>query len=179
LDASRKYILFFGFIRKYKGLDLLLEAFEQAAPQLDGWDLLIAGEFYEDAQPYLDIVSRGKLESRIHLHTKFIPNSEVADYFSVSDMVAQPYRNATQSGVSQVAYHFEVPMIITDVGGLAELVPHGEAGWVCEPRVESLADALVSMALGDAIARMREKLPVLKQQFSWSSMVEALSIQAE
>ncbi len=178
LDATRKYILFFGFIRKYKGLDLLLEAFEQAADQMDGWDLLIAGEFYEDAQPYLDLVSRGKLESRIHLHTKFIPNGEVSDYFSVSDIVAQPYRNATQSGVSQVAYHFEVPMIITNVGGLAELVPHGEAGWVCEPTVEGLSEALIGLSSGDEIARMRQNLPELKKQFSWSSMVDALSAQA-
>jgi glycosyltransferase involved in cell wall biosynthesis len=125
------------------------------------------------------LFSRGKLESRIHLHTKFIPNDDVADYFSVSDIVAQPYRNATQSGVSQVAYHFEVPMIITNVGGLAELVPHGEAGWVCEPTVDGLSEALIGITSGDEMAKMRQKLPELKKQFSWTSMVEALSAQAE
>ena len=174
LDPQRRYILFFGFIRKYKGLDWLIEAFGMVAEELKDVDLLIAGEFYEDSAPYLELVEGSGLKDRIHLHTHFIPNGAVADYFSVADLVAQPYKSATQSGVSQIAYHFEVPMLITNVGGLAELVPHGEAGWVCEPYVESIAFGLFSVFQEGYLGGIQEKLPELKKQFSWASMVLSL-----
>lgn len=174
LDANKRYILFFGFIRNYKGLDLLLEAMALLPESLKDVNLLIAGEYYEDSAPYDEIIAEKQLENRIELHTKFIPNDEVRLYFSAADIVAQPYRNATQSGVSQVAYHFETPMIITNVGGLSELVPHGEAGWVCEPMAESLAAAIVSMYAPKRLDYIRNSLKELKKQFSWPSMVKAL-----
>ncbi len=174
LDANRRYILFFGFIRKYKGLDWLIEAFLMVAEQLKDVDLLIAGEFYEDSEPYLNLLKDSEYRNRVHLHTHFIPNSGVADYFSVADLVAQPYKSATQSGVSQIAYHFEVPMLITNVGGLAELVPHGEAGWVSEANVESLAFGLFSVFEEGYLQGIQEKLPELKKQFSWTSMSACL-----
>jgi len=174
LDVNKRYILFFGFIRNYKGLDLLLDAMALLPESLQDVNLLVAGEYYEDSAPYDEIIARKQLENRIELHTKFIPNDEVRLYFSAADIVAQPYRNATQSGVSQIAYHFETPMIITNVGGLSELVPHGEAGWVCEPTPESLADAVVSMYEPGRIEHVRTSLKELKKQFSWPSMVKAL-----
>ena len=175
LDPSRKYLLFFGFIRNYKGLDLLLEAMPLLPESAKNIDLIVAGEFYEDSKPYDDIIAKHGLENRVHLHTKFIPNDDVRIYFSAADVVAQPYRSATQSGVSQVAYHFEVPMIITNVGGLSELVPHGEAGLVCEPTAEGLSEAIVSIFEGQNIPQMKENLKELKKQFSWESMVNCLS----
>lgn len=174
LDTNKRYILFFGFIRNYKGLDLLLEAMALLPEALNDVNLLVAGEYYEDGAPYDEIIAQKQLESRVELHTKFIPNDDVRLYFSVADIVAQPYRNATQSGVSQVAYHFETPMIITNVGGLSELVPHGEAGWVCEPKAESLASAIVSMYVPKRLDHIRTSLKEHKKQFSWPSMVKAL-----
>jgi glycosyltransferase involved in cell wall biosynthesis len=174
LDANKRYVLFFGFIRNYKGLDLLLEAMALLPESLKDVNLLIAGEYYEDSAPYDKIIAEKQLENRIDLHTKFIPNDDVRLYFSAADIVAQPYRNATQSGVSQIAYHFGTPMIITNVGGLSELVPHGEAGWVCEPTSESLAAAIVSMYEPNRLDHIRNSLKELKKQFSWPSMVKAL-----
>jgi len=174
LDANKRYILFFGFIRNYKGLDLLLEAMALLPEALYDVNLLVAGEYYEDSAPYDEIIAQKQLENRVELHTKFIPNDAVRLYFSAADIIAQPYRNATQSGVSQVAYHFETPMIITNVGGLSELVPHGEAGWVCEPTAESLAAAIVSMYEPKRLDHIRTSLKELKKQFSWPSMVKAL-----
>ena len=174
LDSQRRYILFFGFIRKYKGLDWLIEAFLMVAGQLKDVDLLIAGEFYEDSDPYLALLKDSEYRERVHLHTHFIPNGAVADYFSVCDLVAQPYKNATQSGVSQIAYHFDVPMLITNVGGLSELVPHGEAGWVCEANVESIAFGLSAIFKQGYLEGIQGQLPELKKQFSWASMVESL-----
>ena len=174
LDETKRYILFFGFIRNYKGLDLLLEAMALLPDHLQHVHLVVAGEYYEDKAPYEEIIEKRQLGQRIDLHTKFIPNDDVRLYFSAADIVAQPYRNATQSGVSQVAYHFETPMIITNVGGLSELVPHGEAGWVCEPTAESLAHAITAMYEGEQLEHIRKSIKELKKQFSWPSMVHAL-----
>ena len=174
LDENKRYILFFGFIRNYKGLDILLEAMSLLPESLKDVNLLVAGEYYEDSAPYDEIIAQKQLGKRVELHTKFIPNDDVRLYFSADDIVAQPYRNATQSGVSQIAYHFETPMIITNVGGLSELVPHGEAGWVCEPMAKSLAAAIVSMYVPKRLDHIRNSLKELKKQFSWPSMVKAL-----
>ena len=174
LDPAHRYLLFFGFIRHYKGLDLLLEAMALLPKSLSDVKLLVAGEYYEDAAPYDSIIAKHKLEDRVVLHTKFIPNGDVRLYFSACALVAQPYRNATQSGVSQVAYHFELPMIITNVGGLSELVPHEEAGWVCDPTAEALSSAIEAMFEGNRLETMRANIHILKQQFSWPSMVGAL-----
>ena len=174
LDPQHRYILFFGFIRHYKGLDLLLEAVALLPNTMADVKLLVAGEYYEDEAPYNAIIQKKGLQDRIVLHTKFIPNGDVRLYFSACDLVAQPYRNATQSGVSQVAYHFELPMIITNVGGLSELVPHKEAGWVCEPTPKALSQAIIAMYDEGVLAQMRQNIQGLKKQFSWPSMVSAL-----
>jgi glycosyltransferase involved in cell wall biosynthesis len=174
LDENNRYVLFFGFIRHYKGLDLLLEAMALLPESMSNVKLLVAGEYYEDEAPYNELIAEKVLAEKVILHTKFIPNGDVRWYFSACDLVAQPYRNATQSGVSQIAYHFELPMIITNVGGLSELVPHGEAGWVCEPTPEALAESIVAMYEGNRLDTMRSTIHTLKQQFSWPSMVKAL-----
>jgi len=157
-----------------KGLDLLLEAMALLPESLSDVKLVVAGEYYEDEAPYNEIIAQKNLSEKVILHTKFIPNGDVRLYFSACDLVAQPYRNATQSGVSQIAYHFDLPMIITNVGGLSELVPHGEAGWVCEPTPQALAEAIGAMYTDNRLASMRSNIQVLKQQFSWPSMVGAL-----
>ena len=174
LSATTGYVLFFGFIRAYKGLDILLEAWADARVAALPIKLISAGEFYEDAGPYEVLIKRHKLESRIIRATDFIPNEKVVDYFCAADLILQPYKNATQSGVSQIAYHFERPMLVTDVGGLAELIPAGVVGYVVPPTPQAIADAVV-----DFYAQQREETFVAggreqKKQFSWPVMVAAL-----
>ncbi|SHL09265.1 glycosyltransferase [Hymenobacter psychrotolerans] len=174
LDPAFGYLLFFGFIRAYKGLDILLEAF--ADPRLAALPvkLIVAGEYYEDAAPYEALIRQHNLESRLIRATDFIPNERVVDYFCAADMVVQPYKNATQSGVSQIAYHFERPMLVTDVGGLAELIPDGEVGYVVPPKPQAIADALVDFYEHQREAEFTAGVWARKKEFSWSEMVTAL-----
>jgi glycosyltransferase involved in cell wall biosynthesis len=150
IDEDAAVLLFFGFIRKYKGLDILLEAIHLLAirkwipPSSKKFILLIAGEFYEPQEPYLSLIKQWKIEEWLMLATHFIPNSEVKYYFSAANGVIQPYRNATQSGVTPLAYHFEKPMIVTQVGALPDYVPHQKAGLVTNPTAASLAEAIIA-----------------------------------
>ncbi|AMJ66574.1 glycosyltransferase [Hymenobacter sp. PAMC 26628] len=174
LPADVGYLLFFGFIRAYKGLDILLEAW--ADPRLEALPvkLIIAGEFYEDAVPYEALVNKYQLESRMVRATDFIPNEQVANYFCAADMVVQPYKHATQSGVSQVAYHFGRPMLVTDVGGLAELIPDGVVGYVVPPTPGALADALVDFYANKREEAFAAGVRQEARKFSWDVMVGAL-----
>ncbi|MEP7165585.1 MAG: glycosyltransferase [Ferruginibacter sp.] len=146
IDKGQLVILFFGFIRKYKGLDILLEAMKLIKDQASGIrhpvSLLIAGEFYDDRKLYDEQISRLGIRDLLILRTAFIPNNEVKYYFCAADLVIQPYRNATQSGVTPLAYHFEVPMIVTNVGGLPAMVPDGKAGLIAEPFAASIAEKI-------------------------------------
>ncbi|WP_240935776.1 glycosyltransferase [Hymenobacter sp. HDW8] len=178
LSPDFQYILFFGFIRAYKGLDLLLEAFADARLSALPVKLLIAGEFYEPAAPYDALIQQYNLEERLVRATDFIPNERVADYFCAADLVVQPYKNATQSGVSQIAYHFERPMLVTDVGGLSELIPDGEVGYVTKPQPKAIADALVDFYQNKREQQFTAGVREQKKQFSWSEMVTALKAMA-
>ena len=173
LTPTDKIILFFGFIRQYKGLDLLLQAMADERIQKEGIRLLVAGEFYEDEKPYLDIINQNHLQDSVLLRTNFIPDSEVKNYLSAADCVVQPYRNATQSGVTPLAYHFEKPMIVTKVGGLPALVPHGKVGLVAEPQPKALADAILRFyQLGEDyfIPHLRSE----KEKYSWANLTKAI-----
>jgi D-inositol-3-phosphate glycosyltransferase len=179
LDPKVGYLLFFGFIRAYKGLDILLEAFADERLRQLPVKLIIAGEYYEDAAPYEALIAKYDLESRLVRATDFIPNEKVADYFCAADIVVQPYKNATQSGVSQIAYHFERPMLVTDVGGLAELIPDGEVGYVVKPTAKAIADALVDFYEHQREAELAAGVWAKKKEFSWSEMVAALKAVAQ
>lgn len=180
LNTDDKIILFFGFIRKYKGLDILLEAMNVLknrstanGQQSTDIKLLIAGEFYEDRKLYDEIIVKNDLQSNIILRTNFISDSEVKYYLSAADFVIQPYRNATQSGVTPLAYHFEKPMLVTNVGGLASLVPGGKVGLVAEPNAESIAEKILELYnTGEThfLPHLREE----KKKYSWSILVEAI-----
>ncbi len=176
IPLEAKIVLFFGFIRKYKGLDILLNAIHLLDTQ-PGFDsniqFLIAGEFYEDAVPYQQQIKNLEIAHRLILRTDFIPDSEVKNYLCAADVVIQPYRNATQSGVTPLAYHFEVPMIVTNVGGLPDLVPDGKVGLVAEPTPESLARKIAeffSIGPHHFIPSLRTE----KQKYSWDTMVQQL-----
>ena len=186
-EEARKYLgisndenvmLFFGFIRKYKGLDILLDAVKILSAQpstfnLQPFKLLVAGEFYEDRKQYDEQIERLGIQDNLILRTDFIPDSEVKYYLCAADVVIQPYRNATQSGVTPLAYHFEVPMIVTNVGGLPSLVPEGKVGLIAEPDAASIAQKIVEFFDKGAAAF----LPYLveeKKKYSWAKMAEAI-----
>ena len=175
LYDQNAYILFFGFIRQYKGLDLLLEAFADERLRKFPLKLIVAGEFYENPEPYLSQIAKLKLGNFVELRTVFIPDSEVRNYFSVADIVAQPYRTATQSGVSQIAYHFEKPMLVTHVGGLAEIVPHGKVGYVVDVEPAQIADALVDFYENKRSDEFIENIKTEKLKYAWSQMTEAIN----
>ncbi len=178
INQNEFIFLFFGFIRKYKGLDLLLEAIsklKQSKFQIPNskFQLLIAGEFYEDRKIYDELIEQLGIKDDLILKTEFIADSEVKYYFCAADAVVQPYRHATQSGVTPLAYHFEIPMIVTNVGGLPAFVPHGKAGLVCEPSAASIADAMQQM-LQTGTVQFIPQLREEKNKYSWSKMTEAI-----
>ena len=175
LDPQKKYALFFGFIRPYKGLDLLLQAFAEeslkAHPEIE---LLIAGEYYGDPAPYEALIAENGLEGRVHRFTDFIPNSEVGRFFAAADVVVQPYKSATQSGITQIAYHFEKPMVVTAVGGLAEVVPDGKVGYVVAPQPADIAAAIVKFFASNSGVEMAAALREEKKKYSWETFTEVL-----
>ena len=175
IGEDEKVLLFFGFIRNYKGLDILLDAMKllSVKPQTLNIKLLIAGEFYEGSKAYDEQIKQLGIADSLILRTDFIPDSEVKYYLCAADVVVQPYRNATQSGVTPLAYHFEVPMIVTNVGGLPSLVPDGKVGLVAEPNAESIAAKIIEYFDKGADAF----LPYLKEEkkkYSWSKMTAAI-----
>ena len=174
LDPDFHYVLFFGFIRDYKGLDLLLEAFADDRLKRMKTRLLVAGEFYCDPKPYQELIARYHLEDQVIMSNDFIPDSQVLNYFCAADLVVQPYKSATQSGVTQIAYHFNKPMIITDVGGLAEFVPDEKVGYVVNPDPESIANAIVRFYTEGKEAEFSANAAIEKQKYSWSKMVNAV-----
>lgn len=171
INSNEKILLFFGFIRKYKGLDILLDAMKQLKGK--PYKLLIAGEFYEDQKQYNDQIEALGIIEQLILKTDFIPDSEVKYYLCAADVVVQPYRSATQSGVTPLAYHFEVPMIVTNVGGLPSLVPEGKVGLIAEPNANSIAEKVM-----EYFDKGSESfLPYLveeKKKYSWEKMTEAI-----
>jgi glycosyltransferase involved in cell wall biosynthesis len=171
ISHDEKILLFFGFIRKYKGLDILFDAMKELKGK--PYKLLVAGEFYEDRKQYDEQIELLGIKDQLILKTDFIPDSEVKYYLCAADVVVQPYRNATQSGVTPLAYHFEVPMIVTNVGGLPSLVPDGKVGLIAEPDAASIAEKVI-----EYFNKGNESfLPYLveeKKKYSWRKMTEAI-----
>lgn len=170
LDPAFRYLLFFGFIRPYKGLDILIEAF--ADPRLRKFNikLIVAGEFYENESSYKDKIKELNLESLVVLHTDFIPNAMVNAYFSACDIVTQPYKTATQSGVTQIAFHFEKAMLVTKVGGLAEIVPHGVIGYATAPDSQEIAEALLDFYENNRQQPFETNVIKEKDKYAWDKL---------
>lgn len=175
LELSTEYMLFFGFIRDYKGLDLLLEAMADERVRALNVKLLVAGEFYTDAKPYWDQITRLGIADKLILKTDFIPDNEVRNYFCAADLVVQPYKHATQSGVTQICYHFDRPMLVTNVGGLPEMVPDGKVGYVVEPEPKSIADAIVDFYANHRELRFRDNIRLEKKKYAWSNMLAKIA----
>ncbi len=174
LDKSFQYLLFFGFIRAYKGLDLILKAFADKRLRNYPLKLIVAGEFYEDAKPTHDLIEELQIKEHLVLRTDFIPDNEVANYFCSADLVVQPYKNATQSGVTQICYHFNKPMLVTNVGGLSEIVPNNIAGYVVEPNPQDIADKLVDFYENSRIEQFKQGIVDEKQKYQWNRMTATI-----
>ena len=172
LSTEFNYILFFGIIRKYKGLDILLNALADKNLEKKDLKVIIAGEFYEDDSLYHNLIETHKLEDRVVLANKFIPDEDVVDYFCAADLIVQPYRNATQSGVTQIAYHFEKPMLVTNVGGLEEIVPNKVAGYVCNPDSTEIAEAINDFYINNREQLYIEGVKNEKAKYSWDRMIK-------
>jgi glycosyltransferase involved in cell wall biosynthesis len=173
LPVNEKIILFFGFIRKYKGLDLLLEAMNDIRIKEANIKLLIAGEFYDNKEEYETIISKYNLSNSLYLRTQFIDNTEVKYYLGAADFVIQPYKHATQSGVTPLAYHFEKPMLVTNVGGLVDLVPHLKVGVVTEPNTHAIASGIIQLyEFGET--HFLKHLCEEKKKLSWDKLTAAI-----
>ena len=176
LSDQYRYLLFFGFIRDYKGLDWLLEAFGAEKLRKFPVKLIIAGEFYTSSEKYLQLIKEKNLTDNVILRTDFIPDQDVANYFGAADMVVQPYKSATQSGVTQIAFHYNQPMLVTNVGGLGEIIPHGKVGYVVNPGPEAITEAIYDFYKNDRNVFFTSNVVAEKEKFSWGTMVETIEI---
>lgn len=174
LSGEYNYLLFFGFIRNYKGLDLIFEAMAFTEIYKINVKLIVAGEFYEDPKPYFDIIEKYKLHDKIILHTNFIPDEKVGDYFNAADLIVQPYKSATQSGVTQIAYHFNKPLLVTNVGGLPEIIPHGKVGYVVNPNPKDIADSIIDFYNKNREDEFLYNIIEEKKKYSWDIMVNVI-----
>lgn len=173
LPADKNYMLFFGLVRAYKGLDLLLGAFGCVKDQLPNLQLIIAGEFYEDEDKYRAQIAQLGLADRVIIRNEFIPDGDLRKYFGAADLIVQPYKTATQSGVTQVAFHFEKPMLVTNVGGLGEIVHDHQMGYACEPTAEAIANDVSDYFTNNRQEAYTSYLQKEKTKYTWSKMTEA------
>ena len=172
LDPSKKYLLFFGFIRGYKGLDLLLQALAELD---DSIELIVAGEIYGSFDSYQAIIQQEKLEARVHLFTDYISDERVSDFFSAAEVCVLPYKNATQSGITAISHHFNLPIIATDVGGLKESIEHEKTGLIVpEPNAHQIAQT-ISRYFDESMKQdMSLQIEAEKAANSWESFAEKL-----
>ena len=173
LDEGKRYMLFFGLVRAYKGLDLLLDAFGKVKDELKDLQLIVAGEFYEDEDKYRRQISDNGLIDRVIIKNEFIADADLRKYFGAADLIVQPYKTATQSGVTQVAFHFEKPCLVTNVGGLGEIIHDGKMGYAAEPQVDAIADSLMDYYQNDRQAAFTEYLIQEKKKYEWDKMTKA------
>ncbi len=174
LPPENKYLLFFGLVRKYKGLDLLLHALASEKLSHLPLKLVVAGEFYDDYEYYRKLVGDLGVYDKVIMNNEFIPNAEVARYFCAADLVVQPYRDATQSGVTQVAYHYDKPMVVTAVGALPEMVPDGVAGYVVKPEADEIAEAIRKYFDENREQAFAENVKNEKKKYSWDIFLQAI-----
>ncbi len=170
LDQNCRYVLFFGLVRAYKGLDLLIDAFADSKLRNSNIKLIVAGEFYQDENIYRKQIAEHKIEDKIIIHNEFIPDDKVNLYFSAADIIAQTYKSATQSGVTQIAFHFEKPMLVTNVGGLGEIVINGKSGYVVELNADEIANALSDFFENERSNEFIQAVHTEKSKYAWNIM---------
>jgi glycosyltransferase involved in cell wall biosynthesis len=174
LEKGMKYVLFFGIVRKYKGLDLLLKALAKENLESLNIKLLVVGEFYTDPEPYYEMIRNLNLDDKVVVVNEFVPTKDIKYYFSAADLVAQTYHTASQSGISQIAYNFDSPMLVTNVGALSEMIPHGKVGYVVEKDPEEIAGAIQDFYSNNREDEFIENIKEEKKQYSWDRFVEKM-----
>ena len=173
LDEEKRYVLFFGLVRAYKGLDLLLDAFAKVKYELKDLQLIVAGEFYEDEDKYFAQIEANGLKDRVVVKNEFVADGDLRKYFGVADLIVQPYRTATQSGVTQVAFHFEKPCLVTNVGGLGEIIHDGKMGYAVDPQVDAIANSMLDYYQNDRQEAFTKYLIKEKELYGWDIMAQA------
>ena len=173
--SAKNIILYFGIIRDYKGFDILLNAIAELKDSGLDFHLLAGGECYGSDEKYTQLISNLGISDYITWHNKYIPDSEVSNYFSAADVVALPYRTASQSGVTQIAYSYDLPVIVTKVGGLPEIVDEGQSGFTIEPdNPKELANILEKNLKVGTFLEMPTYIKKFKQKFSWEYFVNGI-----
>lgn len=172
LDTQKKYVLFFGFIRDYKGLDLLIEAFKTVDDQ---YELIVAGEVYGSFDKYAKLIEKNQLTKRIHLFNRYISDHEVPSFFSASEVCVLPYKSATQSGITAISYHFNLPIIATDVGGLKETISDGKTGVIVKEINKTAFSQAINRYLRDDLkSQFAPHIQAYKSENSWESFSEKM-----
>ncbi len=172
--ADENVLLFFGYVRAYKGLDLLIRAMPEILRELQV-KLLVVGEFYEDEAKFRHMIGELNLNGHTEIISDFVSGERVNLYFSAADVVVLPYKSATQSGIVQIAYQLDKPCIVTDVGGLAEVVVHEKTGFVVKPQdPKALAEAVVRFYLEDRENEFVNHVRQEKKKYSWDHMISAI-----
>lgn len=175
-----KLLLFFGFVREYKGLKYLLKAMPQVKEKLDNVKLMVVGSFGEDKADYRNLINGMQIEDCVEVVDGYTPDNEVEKYFAASDMVVLPYESATQSGIVQIAYGFEKPVLVTNVGGLPDVVTDGRTGYVVEPKsAEAIAAAIIDFYKQDREVGFVEEVKKAADKFSWTRMENVISSMIE
>ncbi|MBO4874246.1 MAG: glycosyltransferase [Bacteroidales bacterium] len=174
LDPNCRYLLFFGYIRPYKGLDLLIDAFADERIRKYNVKLIVAGEFKDNIQLYIDKIRNTGVGDYLEIRTEYIGNRDVNKYFSAADMVVQTYKKPKESGVTQLAYHFEKPVLVTNVKKLADIVPNGVVGYVVEPTAKDIADAIVDFYENKRREEFERNVVVEKQKYSWVNLTKTI-----
>ncbi len=174
LNLDDRYLLFFGFVRDYKGLDLILTAISDSRVRSLGVKLIIAGEFYNNKKKYIDLINELNINDYVIMNDNFISNEDVKYYFCAADMITQTYHSATQSGVTQIAYSLERPMLVTNVGGLAEIVPDRKVGYVTSKNPTNIADAIIDFYSNKMEDSFVLNIKQEKKRFSWDSFLRGI-----
>ena len=168
-------LLFFGFIREYKGLKYLLHAMTDICKEIPNLQLWVVGDFGDDRQEYINMIEKLEIKDHVTLVEGYIPDQEVEKYFAAADLVALPYISATQSGIVQIAYGFEKPVLVTDVGGLPDVVRNGETGYVVKREdAGALACAVKRFFRSDKDIDWQENIRRHSQEFSWETMTDRI-----
>lgn len=175
IDANKKVLLFFGFVREYKGLHFLLDAVKKIHKKEPDIQLWVVGDFGEDRGKYINKIRENQIEECVNLVEGYIPDEEVEKYFMASDLVVLPYISATQSGIVQIAYGFEKPVVVTNVGGLPDVVDNEKTGYVvASQNVEAIANAILKFYREDKNINWEENIREKSVEFSWDKMVEKI-----
>ena len=175
ITFDTKLLLFFGFVREYKGLKHLLKAMPSIVEKEPNCRVMVVGSFSDDKNTYLELIDELEMSKYVFLKDTYTPDNEVEKYFAACDLVVLPYEDATQSGIVQIAYGFDKPCLVTKVGGLPDVVSHNETGYVVEPfNPQAICEAVVDFYKNDRGVEMYRNVVAASELYSWEHMVDSI-----